>query len=212
MRRVLCYGDSNTWGYIPGSGGRYVFSSRWTGILQVKLGDEVQIIEDGLNGRTTATDDPGHSGRNGVAVLGPVLKRYAPLDLVVIMLGTNDMKRDFQLSAEAISRGAGMLVKIVKEYHSMTPVPEILLISPPRIRFLPFTSRTIFEEAESKSSTLPLGYERVATECDCHFFNATEIVAASLIDGVHLGKRAHLKLGEALAEKVKEILSLTDST
>jgi lysophospholipase L1-like esterase len=212
MRRVLCYGDSNTWGYIPGSGGRYAFSSRWTGVLQVKLGEHVQIIEEGLNGRTTATDDPGHSGRNGVTVLGSILKRHAPLDLVVIMLGTNDMKQDFQLSAEAIAQGACMLVKIAKEYHGKTPVLEVLLISPPRIRFLPFTSRTMFEEAEKKSRILPRGYERVARECDCHFFNATGIVAASLIDGVHLGKADHRILGEALTEKIKEILSLTNPT
>lgn len=210
MRRVLCYGDSNTWGYIPGSGGRYAFSSRWTGVLQVKLGNQVQIFEQGLNGRTNATDDPGHSGRNGAAGLGPVLERYEPLDLVVIMLGTNDMKQDFQLSAGAIARGACMLVSIVKKNHGVTSDPKVLLISPPRIRFLPFASKTVFEEADKKSRTLPLGYERVARECDCHFFNATEIVAASLIDGVHLGKTGHRKLGESLAEKIKEILSLTN--
>lgn len=207
MKRVLCYGDSNTWGYIPGSGGRYAFSLRWTGVLQVKLGEQVQIIEEGLNGRTNASDDPGHAGRNGATALGPVLKRHAPLDLVLIMLGTNDMKQDFQLSAEAIAQGAGILVRIVKEYHGMTPVPEVLLISPPRIRFLPFSSRAMFEAAEKKSSTLPQVYERVARECDCQFFNATGIAAASLVDGVHLGKTGHRILGEALVEKIKKILN-----
>jgi lysophospholipase L1-like esterase len=170
----------------------------------------VQIIEEGLNGRTNATDDPGHSGRNGAAVLGPILKRHAPLDLVVIMLGTNDMKQELQLSSEAIAQGARMLVKIVKEYQGMTPVPEVLLISPPRIRFLPFTSRTMFEEAEKKSRTLPQGYEGVAGECDCRFFNATGVVSASLIDGVHLGKAGHRILGKALVEETKEILNLTN--
>ena len=95
MKKVLCYGDSNTWGYIPGSGGRFVYSLRWTGVLQISLGPEYQIFEEGLNGRTTGSEDPEESGRNGARSLASIMEQYKPLDLIIIMLGTNDLKQHF---------------------------------------------------------------------------------------------------------------------
>src|SRR6056297_2207238 len=110
MKRILCYGDSNTWGYVPLTGERYDETVRWTMLLQEKLGGDYKIIEEGLNGRTTVLDDPLEPGRNGLTYLGPCVQSQSPLDLVVLMLGTNDLKRRFSLAPEEIAMGLEKLV------------------------------------------------------------------------------------------------------
>lgn len=207
MKRVLCYGDSNTWGYIPGSGKRFALASRWTGILKVKLGDEAYIVEQGLNGRTTAWEDPTHPGRNGAEILPSILEKHKPLDLVVVMLGTNDMKHFYRLTASEIAHGLETLVVIIQASQSghLSKSPEVLLVSPPRIRLLPFISAQMFRGAVEKSKELPGHCSAVAKRCRCHFLNATEIAAASLIDGVHLDSWGHQKLGEAMALKLASL-------
>ena len=114
MRHVLIYGDSNTWGYIPVSRSRYDGDTRWPGVLQKILGKGYRVIEEGLNGRTTVLEDPLQKGRNGSTYLLPCLESHRPLDLVVIMLGTNDMKHRYGVSAEEIAMGMEVLIKIVK--------------------------------------------------------------------------------------------------
>ena len=98
MKTVLCYGDSNTWGYIGGTGERFAPEVRWPGVLQAALGGAYRVIEEGLNGRTTVFDDSIEEGRNGETYLRPCLQTHAPIDLVILMLGTNDLKRRFSLS------------------------------------------------------------------------------------------------------------------
>jgi len=120
MRRILCYGDSNTWGCIPISAARYGEDIRWPGVLAGLLGAEYRIIEEGLNGRTTVFDDPLQEGRNGKTYLLPCLLSHRPLDVVVLMLGTNDMKQRYGLPAEDIARGAGVLAEIVRTSGSGT--------------------------------------------------------------------------------------------
>ena len=97
MRRILCFGDSNTWGYDPATGERFDEQTRWTGVLQAALGGDYTVIEEGLNGRTTVWDDPIEGHKNGHEYLVPCLETHRPLDLVVLMLGTNDLKRRFSL-------------------------------------------------------------------------------------------------------------------
>src|SRR5688572_13370016 len=101
MKTILCFGDSNTWGYVPGTGKRYPRSERWPGVLQETLGNEFLIIEEGLNARTTTMDDPIRGGaiKNGLTYLRPCLESHAPIDLVLLLLGTNDLKHRFGLSA-----------------------------------------------------------------------------------------------------------------
>lgn len=94
-KRVLCFGDSNTWGYIPASGKRHPVGIRWTTLLQEKLGSDFEVIEEGLNSRTTDMNDPKHVGKNGLAYLRPCLETHDPIDLIILMLGTNDMKERF---------------------------------------------------------------------------------------------------------------------
>ena len=210
MMRVLCYGDSNTWGYVPGSGSRYAPTIRWTGVLQVNLGNEVSIIECGLNGRTTAWDDPTFPGRNGAQALPSVLETHQPLDLVVIMLGTNDMKYGFGLTASKIAQGLEILVGIVQtsQVGPLSVAPKVLLVSPPRIRTMALISYPVFKQARQKSRSLPTLYRAVAKRHRCHFLNATEIAAASHIDGVHLDSWGHRKLGETMALKLISLFGI----
>jgi len=104
VKRVLCYGDSNTWGYDPATRRRFAPDFRWTGVLANRLGPDHLVIEEGLNGRTTRWDDPIEPGRNGLALLRPCLDTHEPLDLVIVMLGTNDLKRRFNVTASDIAR------------------------------------------------------------------------------------------------------------
>lgn len=127
MKRILCFGDSNTYGYIPDGTGRYSEDIRWTGRLQKKLSSEAIIIEEGLCGRTTVFQDELRIGRRGVELLPVLLESHAPLDLVTVMLGTNDCKTVYGASAEVIGKG---IEKIIGQIKSISPQTKILLISP----------------------------------------------------------------------------------
>ena len=116
MRTILCFGDSNTWGDPPGGNGRFAWHERWTGILQDSLGNGFRVIEEGLCGRTTCFDDPFSPNRNGLAYLTVALETHCPLDLLIIMLGTNDLKANFNLSAFDISRGAASLLVAARNF------------------------------------------------------------------------------------------------
>lgn len=134
---VLCYGDSNTHGYDGVTGGRFPWGVRWTSLVQEALKEEqVRIIEEGQNGRTTVWDDPIEGMKSGLKYLIPCLESHSPLDVVVLMLGTNDIKQRFSLSASDVAAGAETLVKTIKMYfrENREPVPEILLVSPLKIR------------------------------------------------------------------------------
>ena len=113
MKRVLCYGDSNTWGFIPATGERYPETVRWTGLLQTMLGANHQIVEEGLNGRTTVWEDPVRDFMNSAAYLGPCLLSQFPLDLIVFMLGTNDLKQRFHLNAWSIAEGLRQNLRLI---------------------------------------------------------------------------------------------------
>ena len=115
MKTILCYGDSNTWGYNPRTQDRFPIAERWTGVLAHKLGAEFRVVEEGLNGRTTVWDDPIEGYKNGKEYLIPCLESHRPIDLVVIMLGTNDLKKRFSVSAYDIAQSVGVLVEIVQE-------------------------------------------------------------------------------------------------
>ncbi len=112
MKTVLCFGDSNTWGYTPGTGQRLAVGIRWAGVLQNKLVGGFSVIEEGLNGRTTIFSDPDSPFRSGEDYLLPCLESHSPVDLVIIMLGTNDLKDKFGLRPEDIAAGMEKLLNI----------------------------------------------------------------------------------------------------
>ena len=209
MWEILCYGDSNTWGYNPSTQERYERDERWTGILQITLGDEYHVIEEGLNGRTTVWDDPIEGEyKNGKNYLVPCLESHKPLDLVIIMLGTNDLKKRFSVTAYDIAEGAGVLVDIVKQGScgkNGNP-PKILLLAPPPLGRLTEFSE-MFEGGLEKSKKFSEYYKRVAEEHGCEFFDTSSVVRSSDIDGVHFDKESHRTLGKAIAEVVRKILN-----
>jgi lysophospholipase L1-like esterase len=208
MKEILCYGDSNTWGYDPRTEGRYPSDVRWTGVLQGKLGMGYHVIGEGLNGRTTVWDDPIEGHKSGKTYLVPCLETHKPLDLVIIMLGTNDLKYRFSLTAFDVAAGAGTLVHMVKGSQTGRDdvPPEVLLIVPPRLGRLTLFG-DMFRDGRQKSQHLSTHYRTVAEEKGCQLLNADEIVASSDVDGVHFDPEGHEALGLAVAEKVRKILA-----
>ncbi len=207
MKTILCYGDSNTWGYCPDTQTRYSRNERWGGVLRNTLGDDYLVLEEGLNGRTTVWDDPIEGYKNGKEYLIPCLETHKPLDLVIIMLGTNDLKKRFSLSAFDIANGAGVLVKIVQKSEAGPDgnPPKVLLMAPPSVAKLTGFA-AMFEGAESKSRLFSQEYARVAQETGCAFLDTADIIVSSDVDGIHFDLDEHRKLGEAVAARVRELI------
>ena len=208
MKTILCFGDSNTWGYDAASGGRFPADVRWPGVLRQGLGAGFHVIEEGLNGRTTVWDDPLEGpGRNGLAYLAPCLESHAPLDLVVILLGTNDLKKRFSLSAYDIGSGAKALVELVQGSTAGPggrPPRLLLLAPPPVVRLSDFAE--MFEGAEAKSRGLGARYRQIAGLHGCEFLDTAEVIVSWDLDGIHLAPGEHGKLGRAVAQAVRRIL------
>ena len=169
------------------------------------------MIEEGLNGRTTVLDDPEQPGRNGKTSLPSFLGRYQPLDLVVLLLGTNDLKAHLNRTAEQIADGIKELSQLVLTSHTSSHgiSPFILLVAPPPIKTIEEYA-ALFEGAESKSLQLGDSFSQVAKEIHCTFLDAGKLITTSPLDGVHWDEEAHKKLGKMIAKTVREILNKTD--
>jgi len=208
MKTVLCFGDSNTWGYEPGTGRRHGHDVRWPGVLRRKLGTDYHIVEEGLNGRTTVLDDPTRFAKNGMTYFRPCLDSHAPIDLLILMLGTNDMKHRFGLSAFDIAAGIGMLLSIVPQLGCGPDgaMPKLLIMAPPHLG--PFSVLAeLFAGAEPKSRAYADQLRLFAQQYGASFFDTSEVVAVSSVDGVHFDAENHRKLGERVAELVLHILA-----
>jgi lysophospholipase L1-like esterase len=205
---VLCYGDSMSWGIVPGTRLRHAHDKRWTGILQQLLGEGVRVIEECLNGRTTVWDDPFRPGRNGKDLLLPILHSHSPIDLVIIFLGTNDLQSIHGVGAYESSLGAGVLVDIVQGCRAepMLAASRVLLLAPPRIGKLGVTMAEKFHGAEEKSAQFTRCYARIAEERGCFFLDAAEFIQPSEVDGVHLDELQHRQLAAALHQRLTDIL------
>jgi lysophospholipase L1-like esterase len=203
-RTILCYGDSNTWGYDPESGTRFPADVRWTGVMARELGHEYRIIEEGLNGRTTRWDDPISPGRNGLTYLAPCLESHQPLDMVLIMLGTNDLKQRFNLTASDIAESAGDLAGIAKSVgkNATGQASRVLLIAPPAITTLTDLDE-MFAGAEPKSRLFSRYFRLIAGWHDVSFFDAGAVIMSSPLDGIHFEAHSHRILGQALANEVR---------
>jgi lysophospholipase L1-like esterase len=207
MFEVLCYGDSNTWGADPTTGGRFSRDDRWPGVLQKALGDEYHVIEEGLGGRTTVWEDPIEGHKHGKEYLIPCLATHSPLDLVIILLGTNDLKKRFSVSAQDIAFGAGVLVDTVNKSGSGRnwKAPKVLLLVPPPLEKLTDLNE-MFEGGREKSQRFSEHFRNVAKIYGCELFDTSTVIKSSDIDGIHLEKEAHKQLGESVAKIVKMIL------
>jgi len=188
---------------------RHAWTDRWPSVMQNKLGESVTIIAEGLNGRTTVFDDPiDGAHKNGRTYLLPCLESHAPLHLVIIMLGTNDLKTRFNLSPTDIAAGAAKLVQMVSaDIRGQNGIaPEVLLVCPPRIGPLSRFA-DVFAGAPEKSEQLDKHYRDVAGMLGCHYLNAAKYAAASETDGIHMDARQQHALGNAVADYVQPLLA-----
>ncbi|PZQ47136.1 MAG: hydrolase [Rhodovulum sulfidophilum] len=211
-RTVMCYGDSNTHGTMPMSSredmGRFDPATRWPGVMAGALGDGWRVIEEGLPGRTTVLPDPlGGAHRNGLAVLPAVLDSHRPLDVVTLMLGTNDMKLRFQVPVVEMADALAQLVATIRGSHAGPDggAPAVLLIAPPPVLEVGCLAE-IFEGAAEKSKRLGAVYAEVAAREGTGFLDAAGVIASSPVDGVHFDAAEHAKLGAAVAGAVRAMV------
>lgn len=211
MKTILCYGDSNTWGANPAGEKRYAKDERWPDVLRQELGQGYDVIEEGQPGRTTVWDDPIEGHKNGKTYLIPCLETHQPIDLVIIVLGTNDLKKQFSLSAFDIAEGAGALVKMVQKSETGPDdgAPHVLLVAPPPSGQLSEFAE-MFEGAVEKAERFSHHYKRVADLLGCAFFDASDVIVSSDVNGIHLEVSEHRKLGRAVAAAVKTLLAEAD--
>ena len=206
MINILCFGDSNTFGTNP-KGGRHSWNTRWPGRLQVLLGPEYYVIEEGMGGRTTVWDDPLEPGRCGIQALPMALQSHKPLDLVILFLGTNDCKAHFHASPRVITMGMENLCHTVQgfDYGEGYKKPKILVISPIHIgndmEHCPYVS--FDETAPGKSMALAPLYQELAKAEGCLFLDAASLAGPSSIDQLHMDAKNHGALAEGIAEVVK---------
>jgi lysophospholipase L1-like esterase len=220
--RVLTYGDSNTWGWNPLEKGypatRFSDQQRWSGILDKALGEDVKVIVDGMVGRTTDIDSKNAVGPvaatdfNGRASLAVSIAKHSPLDLVVIMLGTNDLQmgreRPPMLVAKAAFDLADLAKSVKQPIFSSYPAPKVLVIAPAA---LGDTSKTplnsLFGVAEKPSTQLSSAFTTEAKSRDIPFFDASLVVETQGVDGIHFNLENHNQLGKALASKITKLLN-----
>lgn len=207
MRQILCYGDSNTWGSDPADDERrFEWVVRWPGVLQRELGEAYHVLEEGLGGRTTVIDDPLIPHRSGLQLLAPILETHAPLDLVILMLGTNDISYAWVTAADAAD-GAAAVAHLVRRSETGPggAAPTVLLVCPPPVG--PFAaSADLYEGAEEKSRALPREFARAAAAVRVPWMDAGEVIATSALDGWHLEASQHRLLGAAVAAEVRRLL------
>lgn len=210
VKSVLCYGDSNTHGQAPGGTplDRFGPLERWPGVLRQQLGSGWYVIEEGLSGRTTVHNDPIEGDlKNGRTYLRPCLMSHAPLDLVILMLGTNDLKARFGQPASEVAMGIGCLIYDIKELAPGPDgrVPEIMVVAPPPMLDDIGEWSGIFEGAQTKSHELAHAFEVISDSLEVHFFDAAKVISSDPADGFHMSKQAHEDLGKAIALEIEAI-------
>lgn len=207
MPVVVCFGDSNTWGYDPLTRTRFTPAIRWTGVLQTSLGSDYTVIEEGLNGRTTNIDDPLDDDRNGKRHLPSRLETHAPFDLIAIMLGTNDLRARLNRSATDIAQSAALLGQMAA--RSVSGIggkpPIVLLIAPPPVLIAAGMDELLAGGAE-KSNQFAARYEWAAERYGLRFFDAGSVITSSPIDGIHFDAENHLRLGKAVAAETRRLI------
>ena len=215
-KTVLCFGDSLTWGWIPAEAGsptsRYPRSIRWPGVLADHLGDDYVVIEEGLSARTTNVDDPTDPRLNGAAYLPAALASHLPLDLVVLMLGTNDTKANLGRTPFDIATGMSILaVQVLTSAGGIGttyPAPKLLVVAPPPLAAMPDPwFQLMFEGAHEKSAALADTYRAMTSFFKVPFFDAGSVIATEGNDGIHFSEQNNLDLGTALAEQVRRLLA-----
>ncbi len=224
-KRIMVFGDSNSFGWTTddkGVVGRLPRNVAWPGRMAELLGSDYEVVVEALGGRTTTIDCPAQSGSgvipgagmNGAAYLPAALSSHMPLDMVIIMLGTNDLRKDHQRSASDIAQGVGTLVSIVSkgEWQRNTgfAVPKVLVLSPPKLDIQHGRFKTFFEGSRAKSEALPGLLRTVAENAGASFFDAATVVPfGQAPDEIHLTPANHAVLAQAVAEEVKKAFGIS---
>ena len=210
-RKIICFGDSNTHGYDSQTGGRFTEEERWPCVLQKILGTEYYICEEGLSGRTTVFDDPLTEGLNGLRAITPVLMTHEPVDLLIIMLGTNDTKARFNLSPENIANGLRRLIRKAGETDAWRDHPRILVLCPPPIASAYMNTEVkgdMGQGCDIKSERLGELYRKVSEEYGCAFLDLGTCpeIGMAPYDYMHLSKESHRHLAQELSRMIPELL------
>ena len=207
MPVVVALGDSNTWGFTPGAGTRMARDVCRPGVMARSLGPNFQVIEEGLCGRTTVFDDPEEDGRNGLAYFAPCLGSHAPLDLVIISLGLNDVKARFAAVPGTVAAGAERLIDMALASAAGPDgaAPEAVLVAPPPIEKLTGYAE-MFEGGAEKSLHLPAVYRALAERRGVGFVDGGQFIRCSPLDGIHYPADQHLIRGAAMVEAVRMML------
>lgn len=212
MKTVLAFGDSLTFGANAATQGRHAFEDRWPSVLEKGLGGAARVIAEGLGGRTTVFDDfSAAADRNGARVLPTLLDTHKPLDLVVIFLGTNDLKLYLNGSAFGAAMGVKRLVEIVRThpYGNHGPVPGVVIVAPPLTVATEHQDlHPMFAPRADEAKQFDFYYSRIARELGCGYFNSAAVAVATPIDGVHLDAANTRAIGEGLVPVVKSQLGL----
>ena len=207
MKNILCFGDSNTYGYIPGGYGRYEYGVRWTSILAEKLrNDDCRILEEGLCGRTTVFEDKSRYNRCGTSMLPAIIETHNPIDVVVVMLGTNDCKAEFSPSVEKIGNGIRKIISQVKENERNA---KILLISPILLGesvWMDGFDPEFSKESVEISKGLKIKYKEIADSENIHFLAASDYANPSPVDMEHMDEEGHRIFAEEVFKKLKQII------
>ncbi|NCA99611.1 MAG: lipolytic enzyme, G-D-S-L [Clostridia bacterium] len=206
--RIVCYGDSNTWGYDASTGLRFPDDVRWTQLLAERLGLSYQICEEGLSGRTSVFEDPLFEGLNGLASLTPILGSHNPIDLLVVMLGTNDCKQRFAATAQNIADGVRRLVQKAQILPVWRNQPQVLIVAPiligEAISTVPRISEGMGAVCAEKSWQLPRLLEATAAECSCHYLDANAVVTANTVDYMHFDLASNQRFCDLLADWIAQ--------
>ena len=216
-KHIVCLGDSNTHGYCADpsdcadGGDRFNEAERWPCLLQSALGPDYLVYEEGLTGRTTVFDDPLEEGLSALGYLSPCLRSHAPVELLILMLGTNDVKERFGASAACIALGLERLIRKAQSEPSCWGQrgPNLLVLAPPPIGAGLETSAvaaTMGRGCVEKARALSPLYRETAQRLGCHFFDAGEAGEYNKVDFMHLTRRGHAQLAGALARLVPALV------
>ena len=212
MTTILCYGDSLTWGTNPDGGMRHAYADRWPSVLKAGLSPDIEVVAEGMGGRTTAYDDhTGDCDRNGAKMLTSIMYSHRPIALVILMLGTNDLKPQIAGTAVAAALGIRRCIEIVRHHAPRLPVreqPKVLLVAPPRL--LPTPNAFMAEmmmDGIAQSARFASLYAEEARMADCAFFDAATVAGASSIDGIHLDATNTRAIGRSLIPVVRGLLT-----
>lgn len=212
IKKIVCFGDSNTHGYNSKTGGRFSEEERWTCLLAKMLGDKYDIAEEGLEGRTACFEDPLFEGLCGLQYIHPCLMTHKPIDLLIVMLGTNDVKERFSSTPENIGRAMERLVqKAMSDREAFRKEPNILIMAPPAIEPGYETTAVAGEMGKNcveKSRALASVYGEVSKRLGCHFLDAGKVDGVKMYpyDYMHLSMNAHKNLALALADVIPCII------